>query len=133
MRIRELLESDDEQAGLVDQVLAVISFLRNRAHDKKVIPSSSTTGLLTMINNTIGAPGKLDFDTLSSLADSNQAIKGVITHLDRDNVQFAPFGDEPGAPKQEPIDNAGGGGGDAKDPTKVVDKMAKRASSKRDF
>lgn len=133
MRIRELLESEQEQDSLTAQVLSVIEFLRNRAHDKKVIPSTSTTGLLTMINNTIGAQGRLDYDTFMTMAKSDQGLKGLITHLDRNNVEFKPFGDEPGAPQEEPIDNAGGEGGDAKDPTKVVDKMATRARSKRDF
>lgn len=128
MLIREFAQdsTDDE---LKAQIITVLEFLRNRAHDKKLMPTVGTQGLINMINNQI--PGSsLTYETLKELVGSDQALKGLVDSVDRDITKLVPFGDEPGAP-QEPEDGGTGEGGGAKDPTAIVDKMAKKASSKR--
>lgn len=125
MRARELFESDSEQE-LVAQVLTVLEFLRNRDHNKKRLPQHNTAGVITMINNIIGY-NALTYDLLDSLKNSNDEIANLINSMDQDQLSLKAFGDEPGAPQQQPQTDTGA----AKDPTKVVDAMAKRASANR--
>jgi hypothetical protein len=131
MRIRDLIE--DRQSGdeLLSHLLTVLEFLRNRAHNKQLIPTISTMGLLNMVNNSMGTSTQISYDTLVGLYEKDPAVKNVIDKLDRDQVKLKPFGDEPGLPDEEPVGGEGSGGSKAKDPTKTVDAMAKRASQQR--
>ena len=83
-----------------------------------------------MLNNAMGGKGVVDYDTFERAATSDDTLKQLITNVDRNMITFKPFGDEPDAPQEMPADDAGAG--KAKDPTKIVDKMAKRAADKRD-
>ena len=74
-------------------------------------------------------PGMVDFDNLQALVDKNDALKDLVSKFDRNTIEFKPFGDEPGAPQEEPEGDAGAG--KAKDPTSIVNKMADRAMNKR--
>ena len=128
MRWNEILREDSE-SELVAQILTVLEFLRNRDHNKKLLPQHSTVGFINMVNNmNNGTGGRLTYELLDQLKNSDQTIGTVITKLDRQNISLKSFGDEPGAP-EEPSDETGSGS--AKDPTKVVDTMAKRAAANR--
>jgi hypothetical protein len=128
MRIREFAQ-DSNDSELKSAIIGVLEFVRNRAHDKRLMPSIGTIGLINMVNNQLPGSG-LNYATLKQICDSDQTLQGLVTEVNRDTVELAPFGDEPDAPK-EPEDSTAGGGS-AKDPTAIVDKMAKKASAKRD-
>lgn len=128
MRWREITEDSDSASNLEAQVITALEFLRNRDHNKKLLPKHSTVGVINMINN-ISSGALVTYELLDQIRNSNQAIGDLITDMDRESISLAPFGDEPGAP-QEPEETEGEGG-NAKDPTKVVDAMAKRAASNR--
>ena len=126
MRIRELLE-DDSSSELAAQILTVLQFLRNRDHDKKLTAPHSTVGVINMINNI--TPGiTVTYELLDSIKNSNSSVGELISNMDKTQLSLKPFGDEPGAPEQEPEDASGG---NAKDPTNIVNAMAKKAASKR--
>jgi hypothetical protein len=127
MRVRELFESDST-AQLKAQILTVLDFLRNRDHNKKLLPKHTTLSVINMVNNAMGGE-ILTYELLDQMKSNNSEIGGLITNMDRNTISLKPFGDEPGAP-QEPTD-AEGGGGNAKDPTAIVNKMAQRAASNR--
>lgn len=126
MRIRELLREDSE-GDLEAQILTVLEFLRNRDHNKKLLPKHSTAGVINMINN-MSSGALITYELFDQIKNSNQAIGDIITSMDRDSISLKAFGDEPGAP-QEPADT--GSGGNAKDPTSIVNAMAKKAAANR--
>ena len=126
MRLRELFESASEDE-LKAQILTVLEFLRNRDHNKKRLPDHTTSGVITMINNIIGYDA-LTYELFDAMKNDNSDIGNLITNMDQDHISLKAFGDEPGAP-QQPTDTGSSGG--AKDPTKVVDTMAKRAAANR--
>jgi hypothetical protein len=126
MRLRELFESASEDE-LKAQILTVLEFLRNRDHNKKRLPDHTTSGVITMINNIIGYDA-LNYESLEAMKNDNSDIGNLITNMDRDHISLKAFGDEPGAPEQAADTGSSGG---AKDPTKVVDTMAKRAAANR--
>jgi hypothetical protein len=126
MRIRELLREDSE-GDLVAQILTVLEFLRSRDHNKKLLPKHSTAGVINMINN-MSSGAMVTYELLDQLKNGNKTIGELITDMDRDSLSLKAFGDEPGAP-QEPADTGTGGG--AKDPTSIVNAMAKKAAANR--
>ena len=126
MRLRELLESASEDE-LKAQILTVLEFLRNRDHNKKRLPDHTTSGVITMINNIIGYDA-LTYELFDAMKNDNADIGNLITNMDRDHMSLKAFGDEPGAP-QEPTDTGTTGG--AKDPTSIVNAMAKKAAANR--
>ena len=126
MRIRELLREDSE-GDLVAQILTVLEFLRSRDHNKKLLPKHSTAGVINMINN-MSSGAMVTYELLDQLKNSDKTIGEHITDMDRDSLSLKAFGDEPGAP-QEPADTGTGGG--AKDPTSIVNAMAKKAAANR--
>jgi hypothetical protein len=131
MRLFEFTKGGSD-AELKARILTVLEFLRNRAHDKKIMPAWSTPAFINMVNNQLGdAEGTtgLTFELLQQIKDSDRAIGQLVTDLDKETIQFKLFGDEPNAPQDPEETNAGSGG--AKDPTKTVDAMAKRAASNR--
>jgi hypothetical protein len=126
MRVHELLKESSDQE-LKAAIKTVLEFLRNRDHDKKLLPPHSTSGFINMVNNISGS-ANLNYELLEKLKNSDQTIGALIVDLDRDKINLKPFGDEPGAPEEPAGDSTGGS---SKDPTKVVDAMAKRAASNR--
>jgi hypothetical protein len=126
MRIRELLREDSE-GDLVAQILTVLEFLRSRDHNKKLLPKHSTAGVINMINN-MSSGAMVTYELLDQLKNSNKTIGALVTDMDRDSLSLKAFGDEPGAP-QEPADTGTGSG--AKDPTSIVNAMAKKAAANR--
>lgn len=126
MRLRELFESASEDE-LKAQILTVLEFLRNRDHNKKRLPDHTTSGVITMINNIIGYDA-LTYELFDAMKNDNASIGNLITNMDRDHISLKAFGDEPGAP-QEPTDTGATGG--AKDPTSIVNAMAKKAAANR--
>ena len=127
MRISEILFEDSE-SELVAQILTVLEFLRNRDHNKKLLPQHNTNAVINMVNNMNTGAGRLTYELLDQIKNSNKTIGELITNMDKQNISLKAFGDEPGAP-EEPSDETGSG--NAKDPTRVVDAMAKRAASNR--
>jgi hypothetical protein len=121
MRLYEFQHGVD----LAAQVSTALEFLRGRAHDSKILPPTSTNSLLQLIQNISGQ--NITFELLQQLKSRNDSIGTLITHLDRENVKLKPYGDEPEVPQEEPEVS----GGSAKDPTRTVDQMAKRAANKR--
>ncbi len=105
----------------------MIEFLRNRDHDKKLIPPHSTMGFINMVNN-IASGANLTYELLDQIKGSDQTLGNLIDSMDRNSIKFKPFGDEPGVPEQPADDTSSG---NSKDPTKVVDAMAKRAAANR--
>lgn len=126
MRLRELFESASEDE-LKAQILTVLEFLRNRDHNKKRLPNHTTSGVITMINNIIGY-NALTYELFDAMKNDNSDIGNLISNMDRDNLSLKAFGDEPGSP-QEPADTDSGGS--AKDPTSIVNAMAKKAAANR--
>jgi hypothetical protein len=126
MRLRELFESASEHE-LKAQILTVLEFLRNRDHNKKRLPNHTTSGVINMINNIIGY-NALTYELFDTMKSDNAEIGNLITKLDRDNLSLKSFGDEPGAPEQQSDTSASGG---AKDPTSIVNAMAKKAAANR--
>jgi len=126
MRLRELFESASEDE-LKAQILTVLEFLRNRDHNKKRLPDHTTAGVITMINNIIGYDA-LTYELFDAMKNDNADIGNLITNMDRDHLSLKSFGDEPGAPEQQ--DSTGATGG-AKDPTSIVNAMAKKAAANR--
>jgi hypothetical protein len=126
MRLRELFESASEDE-LKAQILTVLEFLRNRDHNKKRLPDHTTSGVINMINNIIGY-NALTYELFDTMKNDNADIGNLITNMDRDHISLKSFGDEPGAP-QEPTDTGTTGG--AKDPTSIVNAMAKKAAANR--
>lgn len=80
-----------------------------------------------MINN-MSSGAMVTYELLDQLKNSDKTIGELITSMDRDSLSLKSFGDEPGAP-QEPADTGEGGG--AKDPTSIVNAMAKKAAANR--
>lgn len=80
-----------------------------------------------MINNIIGYDA-LTYELFDAMKNDNADIGNLITNMDRDHISLKAFGDEPGAP-QEPTDTGTTGG--AKDPTSIVNAMAKKAAANR--
>jgi len=126
MRVHELLQESSEQE-LKAAIKTVLEFLRNRDHDKKLLPPHSTAGFINMVNNISGS-ANLNYELLEKLKNSDRTIGALIVDLDQDKINLKPFGDEPGAPEEPAADSTSGS---SKDPTKVVDAMAKRAASNR--
>jgi hypothetical protein len=126
MLIKELLKESSEQE-LKAALKTVIEFLRNRDHDKKLIPPHSTMGFINMVNN-IASGANLTYELLDQIKGSDQTLGNLIDSMDRNSIKFKPFGDEPGVPEQPADDTSSG---NSKDPTKVVDAMAKRAAANR--
>jgi hypothetical protein len=126
MRVHELLQESSEQE-LKAAIKTVLEFLRNRDHDKKLLPPHSTAGFINMVNNISGS-ANLNYELLEKLKNSDRTIGALIVDLDQDKINLKPFGDEPGAPEEPAGDSTSGS---SKDPTKVVDAMAKRAASNR--
>ena len=125
MRIHEFLSEDSDQ--LTAQILTTLEFLRNRDHNKKLTTPHSTAGFINMVNNMAGSR-VLNYQLLQNMM-SKPAFKNLITNLDEKNISFKPFGDEPGTSTEGEQDT--GDSGNAKDPTKIVGAMAKRAASNR--
>lgn len=131
MRLREFQGRTGQSDDLEARVLTALEFLRNRAHNKKVVPIISTAGFLNLVNNAGGTPNELTFDTLMMMRDKNDALKNLIKDdPSREQMQLRPFGDEPGY-EPGPEDEDPAGDGKSKDPTRTVDAMAKKAASKR--
>jgi len=126
MRLRELFESASEHE-LKAQILTVLEFLRNRDHNKKRLPDHTTSGVINMINNIIGYDA-LTYELFDAMKSDNAEIGNLITNMDRDRLSLKSFGDEPGAPEQQADTSASGG---AKDPTSIVNAMAKKAAANR--
>ena len=80
-----------------------------------------------MINN-MSSGAMVTYELLDQLKNSDQTIGDLIDSMDRESISLKAFGDEPGAP-QEPADT--GSGGSAKDPTSIVNAMAKKAAANR--
>jgi hypothetical protein len=126
MRLRELFESASEDE-LKAQILTVLEFLRNRDHNKKQLPDHTTSGVINMINNIIGY-NALTYELFDTMKKDNADIGNLITSMDRDHISLKSFGDEPGAPEQQSSTSTSGG---AKDPTSIVNAMAKKAAANR--
>jgi hypothetical protein len=125
MRIRELHEDTDGDANLI----TILQFLRNRAHNKKLTPTVSTQSLVNMVKNQGGSEW-FTFDNLSAAQERNPAVSELIKSLDKEKVTLTGFGDEidaseveQAAANKEQVSKA--------NPEKTVQAMAKRAAANR--
>lgn len=124
MLIREFQEGAANDANLV----TVLEFLRNRAHNKKLTPVISTGSLINMVKN-LGGSEFFDYETLVSAQQRNSAVSELIKNLDKEKVTLQPFGDETDAAE---VDKAQQAPQTSKpNPEKTVGAMAKRALTKR--
>jgi hypothetical protein len=124
MRIDEVSGNPAGDANLV----TILQFLRNRAHNKKLVPIISTQSLVNMVKNQGGAE-YFTFDNLLAAQDRNPAVKELIKNLDREKVTLNGFGDESDA---DEVDQANAEGDKSTaDPEKTVKAMAKSALANR--
>lgn len=79
-----------------------------------------------MINN-MSSGAMVTYELLDQLKNSNKTIGALVTNMDRDSLSLKSFGDEPGAPPE----TADTGSGNSKDPTNIVNAMAKKAAANR--
>lgn len=136
MRISEVILEDviddmleDEAEGRGDSnLITVIEFLRNRAHDKHVQPRVRADSLINLIQTT----GEQAF-TLENLLDAykdNQSVKSLIKDIKDDAngikyVYLQPFADD------SELAAIGDENAPRTDPERTVDAMAKSALAKR--
>lgn len=140
MRIRDIIESvdlssvddmlEDEADTRGDSnLISILDFLRNRAHDTHVQPKIRADSLIKLVQTS----GEQQFG-LENLLDSfknNQNVKGLIKGI-KDNsegvkyVYLVPFADDDFGDEESGDDEAV-----KTAPEKTVDAMAKSALSKR--
>lgn len=125
MLIREFQEdASAKDANLV----TVLEFLRNRAHNKKLTPVINTGSLINMVKN-LGGSEFFNYETLLAAQERNPTVGQLIKTLDKEKVTLQPFGDETDAAE---VDKAQANKPVSKpNPEKTVDAMAKRALNKR--
>jgi hypothetical protein len=125
MRIDEVSGNPAGDANLV----TVLQFLRNRAHNKKLVPVIATQSLINMVKNQ-GGSEYFTFDNLLAAQDRNPAVKELIKNLDREKVTLNGFGDETDA---DVVDQEAANKEQATqpDPQKTVKAMAKSALANR--
>jgi len=125
MRIFEISSSFlEEQVGVL---LTVLSFLRNRAHDKNLVPRISTDAVIQMVRN--AGQTTFDFNAFNSAYKTNDAVKNAVKEFDKDHIVMLPFGGESDAIDDESEDVEMDS--DVRKSQKTVQDMAKRARSNR--
>ena len=126
MLIREFQEGvNNNEANLV----TVLEFLRNRAHNKKLTPVISTGSLIAMVKN-LGGGEYFNYAALVAAQERNPSVGELIKSLDREKVTLQPFGDETDASEVEKAE-ANKTKTAKINPEKTVGAMAKRALNKR--
>lgn len=114
MRICEVIKEDEEtELDSENKILTVLSFL-----DQQNVRDIPTPDFLALANH---AGANIDYEGLQVLNTSSQKIKNVITSIDNNHILLK--GEDP----EKSVDNTA----QAKDPTKVVSSMAKKALDNR--
>jgi hypothetical protein len=114
MRISEVIcEDEDVESDSEQKILTVLSFL-----DQKNVKDIPTPDFLTLVNH---AGANIDYQGLQTLNNSSQKLKNVITSIDNSHIVIK--GEDP----EQTTDNTA----QSKDPTKVVNSMAKKALDNR--
>jgi hypothetical protein len=125
MRINEVSGDSEGDANLV----TILQFLRNRAHNKKLTPVIGTQSLINMVKNQ-GGTEYFTYDNLVTAQENNPAVGELIKSLDREKVTINGFGDETDASEVDQ-DAANKEQTKTPDPQKTVKAMAKRAADNR--
>lgn len=125
MKISEVTDSPalEQQLGIL---LTVLSFLRNRAHDKNLVPRISTDAIIQMVKN--AGQVTFDFDAFNSAYKTSDAVKNIVKEFDKDKTTLLPFGGEVDSTSDEeetPEDK------EVRDSQKTVHTMAQRARKNR--
>lgn len=126
--VDDIIEDEAETRGDANLITA-LEFLRNRSHDKHLVPKVRTDSLINMVRNT----GQEEFN-LEALLDAfktNDTVKGLIKDIKDDTngnkyVYLQTFADDN-------LDDASLLDSDAPKtpPEKTVSSMAKRAAANR--
>lgn len=136
MRISEVIFEDviddmleDEAEGRGDSnLITVIEFLRNRAHDKHVQPRVRADSLINLLQTT--GEQAFTLENLLAAYKDNQSVKSLIKDIKDDAngikyVYLQPFADD------SEVAALGDENAPRTDPERTVDAMAKSALAKR--
>ena len=118
MRLFEIDTSIEGYANL----LTLLNFLRQRAHQEGLVGRITFKGLQTMLTN-IGT--SVDYESFKDYYDTKDELKNLIKTFDRDSITLQPYGDE-----DDQVDQTDSMNSDEPSLNKV-DTMAKRALKKR--
>jgi hypothetical protein len=139
MRIREVIVEDineivdevleDEADGRGDaNLLTMLEFLRNRAHDTHIVPRIRIDSLINLVQS--AGEAQFSLDNLLDAYKSNPNIKNLIKDIKDDSsgvkyVYLQPFADDTDMPAEigQEIPRT--------PPERTVDSMAKSALAKR--
>ena len=116
-----LFEIDTTQEGYAN-LLTLLNFLRQRAHQEGLVGRVTFKSLRTMLDN-VGTG--IDYESFKSYYDSKEELKNLIKDFDMDSITLRPFGDE-----DDQVDQSNPTNSDEPSLNKV-DTMAKRALRKR--
>jgi hypothetical protein len=139
MRIRDIIVEgldeyldevlEDEADGRGDaNLLTMLEFLRNRAHDTHIQPRIRVDSLINLIQGT--GEQQFTLENLLAAYKDNQDVKNLIKDIKDDStgvkyVYLEPFADD------EELTSLDGNGSPKTAPERTVDSMAKSALAKR--
>lgn len=110
----------------VSVLLTVLSFLRNRAHDKNLVPRISTDAVIQMVKNS--GQTTFDFNAFNTAFKTDEAVKNIVKEFDKDYIMLLPFGGESDSVTDDEVVDEDP---DVRKSQKTVQDMAKRARSNR--
>lgn len=116
-----LFEIDTNNEGYAN-LLTLLNFLRQRAHQEGLVGRVSFKSLQTMLTN-VGTG--IDYASFKEYYDTRSQLKNLIKTFDQDSITLQPYGDE-----EDQIDQSNPINSDEPSLNKV-DTMAKRALRKR--
>jgi hypothetical protein len=137
MRIRELIIEDiiddvleDEADGRGDaNLLTMLEFLRNRAHDTHIQPRIRMDSLINLIQG--AGEQQFSLENLLSAYKDNPNVKNLIKDIKDDSTGVKYVYLEPFADDDEEMGNIENDGILKTAPERTVDSMASRAAKKR--
>jgi hypothetical protein len=124
----DIIEDEADTRGDANLITA-LEFLRNRSHDRHLVPKVRVDSLIGMVKNT--GRGEFNLDSLLGAFKTNETVKNLIKDIkdDEHGVKYIYL-------KQFTDDKADdsptlASGGSAANPEKTVDAMAQRALKNR--
>lgn len=126
--IDEVLEDDADSRGDANLITA-LEFLRNRSHDRHLVPKVRVDSLINMVKGT--GHNEFNLDNLLGAFKTNESVKSLIKDIKDDEhgvkyVYLKQFSDD--TSNDSPTLASGSR---AANPEKTVDAMAQRALTKR--
>ena len=122
MRLVEF-SSEDTAPDVDSDAVAIAMLLKGRAHDFAKMGKMNTVAFIKLMQHD-GIPIS-SYDMLSDIFDESDALKNIISSIDKDFIKFKGFGDEEDAEETDAPTKA------KTNPEATVSKMAKRALHKR--